>query len=234
MEPFLALPRSLRWAVGIFAAIAFAGVLYYFVHPSPNDGYDFQAFYCGAKVLAAHANPYLDKPLHACEAQAAPRIAYTLGHITVPSPLPPYALAIFIPLSMLPYVWAKTIWLLVLLASVVLCAWAAAKLSRLPFVLAAAGCALAIGAPALPLGALAPVPIALIFLAAFFVSRDNWNAAAVCAALAMVEPNVALPVNIALFCFVPAMRMRLSAAALALAAIAVGVAGLPTTIFYFT
>lgn len=234
MQSLAMLPRSLKWTIGILLALALAATANLWIHPVVDNGFDFQAFYCGGAVIAERANPYLDQPLHDCEAQAAPALSRKFQNVTVPAPLPPYALAFFVPLSLLPFLWAKIVWWLILLASIAVSAWVVARLSRLPLPCAIAASALAIGMPSIPQGGLAPVPIALLFLAAYFARRERWTATVVCGALAMIEPHVALPVDAALFLFVPAVRWRFAVAALALAVLSLCVAAPHTSLFYFT
>ncbi|MGZ3517354.1 MAG: glycosyltransferase family 87 protein [Vulcanimicrobiaceae bacterium] len=233
MQPFLALPRSLRWTIAILLALAIAGISSLWFHPFVDNGYDFQAFYCGGAAVAHGANPYLNEPLHSCEAHASPAIARKFRNVTVPAPLPPYALALFIPFSLLPFLWAKILWWVILVASIGVCGWAIARLTGLPTLTAYAASAVAIALPTLPQGALAPVPIALLFAAAYCIARERWTAAAICAAFATIEPHVALPVEVALFLFLPAMRLRLLAAGIAFAIFSLVVSGPHTTLYYF-
>ncbi|HEY8297714.1 MAG TPA: glycosyltransferase 87 family protein [Candidatus Baltobacteraceae bacterium] len=234
MQPFLSLPRSLQWTVGVLILLLAAGLSRFLFVPFVDNGFDFQAFYCGGSVVAEHANPYLDQPLHGCETRAAPEIARKFRNVTVPAPLPPYALAFFIPLSLLPFAVAKIVWWLVLVASIGVCGWTVAKLTGWAMLTAFAASAAAIGATSLPQAGLPPAPIALLFLSAYFVSRRRWTPAALCSALAMIEPHVALPAAIALFLFVPELRGRLLLAGAALAALALAVSGPQTTLYYFT
>ena len=65
---------------------------------------DFRAFYCAGNAIAQGANPYLTEPLRTCEAHAGPPAEPAfLRPVALPAPLPPYALVLFVPLSLLPF-----------------------------------------------------------------------------------------------------------------------------------
>ena len=65
---------------------------------------DFRAFYCAGAAVAQHANPYLEEPLRSCEQNAGPPAEPAfLRPVALPAPLPPYALALFVPFARLPF-----------------------------------------------------------------------------------------------------------------------------------
>ncbi len=65
---------------------------------------DFRAFYCAGAGIAQGANPYLEEPQHSCEQRARPPAPpATLSSVTLPAPLPPATLLLFVPLSLLPF-----------------------------------------------------------------------------------------------------------------------------------
>ena len=224
----------LKITLALLAAFGAVLLIVLAVHPLRENGLDFQAFYCGAKVLGAHANPYLNQPLHDCEKAGSPAFFALYPNVTVPAPLPPYALAAFLPLTLLPFAAAKALWFVALVAATVLCAVLTARLARLPLAVAAAACCVAILGPSILQFALAPVSIALLILTASFASDRRWNAAAAAMTLSMIEPHVALPAALALFAFVPAMRLRLCAGAAFLALLSVVLCGAKTFVWYLT
>jgi hypothetical protein len=79
---------------------------------------DFRAFYCGGAAIAQGANPYLEEPLHSCERRTrmTTKPAF-LASVTVPAPLPPYALVAFAPLSRLPFPLAAALYGLLSIAA---------------------------------------------------------------------------------------------------------------------
>ena len=230
-------PQSKRLLTGTFVALGAAGVfllVMLWIHPLRENGLDFAAFYCGAKTLAQHASPYLNQPLHDCEAATTPSFFALYPNVTVPAPLPPYALAAFIPLALLPYAVAKTLWFICLLSCTALVVGLTSKLAHIPASLALAASGVALLGPTAMQLALAPLPIALLMATAFFASKERWNAAAACMIASMIEPHVALPVALALFVCIPAMRLRLLGGALALSALSLILVGPKTLLWYFT
>src|SRR5579883_636545 len=61
---------------------------------------DFRAFYCAARVAAHRADPYLTEPLRSCEVAigTTPFFRKNPG-VTIPAPLPGYAIAALMPLG---------------------------------------------------------------------------------------------------------------------------------------
>lgn len=219
---------------GTLGALAFALLINLWIHPMRENGLDFQAFYCGAKALAAHASPYLNQPLHDCERSNSPAFFALYPNVTIPAPLPPYALGLFIPLSALPYALAKALWFATMLASTALVVLLIAKLARMPVSIALAAAGTAILGPTVLQLALAPLPIALLTLTAFLASQKRWNATAVCMTLSMIEPHVALPAALALFLWIPALRWRLAAGAALLGLASLLLMGPHGLVWYFT
>lgn len=224
----------LRITLALLAVLGAVLLIVLAIHPLRENGLDFQAFYCGAKVLGAHANPYLNQPLHDCEKAGSPAFFTLYPNVTVPAPLPPYALAGFLPLTLLPYGAAKLLWFAVLVAATIVCTALTARLARLPLTVAAAACCVAILGPSVLQFALAPVSIALLILTAYFASARRWNATAVAMTVSMIEPHVALPAALALFAFIPALRLRLCAGAAVLAIVSIALCGAKTFVWYLT
>ena len=186
---------------------------------------DFNAFYCGARILTAGSDPYRYEPLHSCETR---NLQPATPNAVVPVPLPPYAVAAFAPLAQLSFSQARFAWWLLLLISGLLVVWAVAELSGLPLLLVGTCVLVSVLLPSLIVGSLALVPIALLSLSAVALVRGHATLAAALQAGACIEPHVAFPVLIAVFAFVPAMRWRLAcvAAALLAASFAAGGASL--------
>ena len=78
------------------------------------------------------------------------------------APLPPYALGILIPLARLPYAQAGLLWFMLLVVSTLVIVWAIRQLADLPFLVVGTCVALAVFLQAMPTGALAPIPLALL------------------------------------------------------------------------
>ena len=181
---------------------------------------DFRAFYCGAAAVLHGANPYAASSLHACESAQMPLGLYRVPPgLTVPAPLPGYALLALVPFALLPYPAACALWLLVVLGAVFAGVRALASLLNRPASAAAWALVPGFAIAVIPFGELAAIAIAALLHLALALRRKAWGTAAIAAAVAMVLPQLGLPAMLALFAFVPAMRVRIVAAALALAAL---------------
>ena len=197
-------------------------------------GFDFQAFWCGGSALLHGANPYLNEPLHACEVANSPAFFMRYPNMTIPDPLPPYAIAVLAPLSLLPFTIARALWWMLLVICAVLSGRGIAKITGMDPLTAFAASGVALLAPAVVLGSLAPVPITLVILGALALRQKRWNAAAVLLGFAMMEPHVALPACAATFIFVPQMRFRLMGAGIAAAIVMMAAVGPHDALRYFT
>ncbi|MEO6834362.1 MAG: glycosyltransferase family 87 protein [Candidatus Tumulicola sp.] len=201
-----------------------------FAHPPDLGGHeDFNAFYCAARIQSTGGNPYRYEPLHSCEIQNWPPI--TPNEVT-PAPLPPYGIAVFMPLARLPFAQAGLLWWIALVASAVVTVWAIVELTELPLLLVATCTVVAMLVQALPSGALAPLCIALLSAAAVALTRGRLTLAAVLLGLACLEPQVALPPMLAAFIFLPRMRARLAGVAIAIVVVSLVTGGPALNIEY--
>jgi len=192
----------------ILAASVRSGLIYVSLHPWAWM-FDFQAFYCAGTIVAGHFNPYFTEPLHLCEAAVNPAFHAVMPNVTIPAPLPPYALLLLRPFSLLPWHAASMVWTGVLFTCIVGSAFLTSKLSRVPFLVTLVGMFCAMVFPSIIAGALAPIPIALWLVAALWARQKRWTLTAIVLGLSMIEPHVALPVCIATFLGIPALRLRL-------------------------
>lgn len=180
---------------------------------------DFRAFYCAGRLAGQGVDPYRQEPLYSCEAEpASPLLWRAVAHVTDPAPLPPYALAVFVPLSRLPLGVAAVVWTAVLCCAWILVALACRAVTQQSWRVCVASIAFA-AMMSLSLGQIAPLAIAAVCCAGLSLAsgRDFW--AGVCAGVAMVEPHVALPVCIAVFIAVPRARLGLGGVAAAFVAL---------------
>jgi hypothetical protein len=196
---------------------------------------DFRAFYCAARVTKQGANPYLAQPLRTCEISIGRNLFFRKNPgVTIPAPLPGYALAALEPLGALPFVLAATLWTTLLLCA---CAASIATLSRfagIEWQVALAVFALSLCTISLPFGEVVPLALACICAATYFAWQSRWRSAALFAAGAMIEPHLGLPVCIALFFWAPATRLPLVLSLGVLAIVSLAVLGPATNFEYFT
>lgn len=197
-------------------------------------GVDARAYYCAALAQREGRNPYFDAPLHECESATAAPFYRVQKNVTVPAPYPPYALALFYPLTFLPFGGAIVAWWIVLGLALFVTACALGRIARVPALVAWAAIALATGLTSLSAGNVLPLALAAIVLAAYFATRGRPIAAAIAMALAMVEPHIALPAAIALFAGYGASRVPMLVAFGAIGSLSVATGGATQTIAYVT
>lgn len=195
---------------------------------------DFVAFYCAARVAARGADPYRAEPLRSCE-----RTAFAESHVpmvpylVVPAPLPGYDLALLAPLARVPFRPACAIWAGGIFASFGLTAWMLARLTR---VRPAYVCAALVGSDlyaSLVPGQLVPFVVAALAACGWCLTRGRPRLAAGCAVAMLVEPNIGLPVLLALALWVPRARWTLALGVAALAGLSLAFLGVGTNAEYF-
>lgn len=195
---------------------------------------DFHAFYCAATAVAHGANPYHTQPLHACEASTGLRAFFAkYPGVTVPAPLPGYALGLLLPLTWAPPGLAAAAWLAILLAACALASVTLARTANVPLGVTVAAFAFSVGVASIPFGEVVPIAIAAICASGYFASRARWAAASIAAAVAMVEPHLGLPLCLSLAIWAPRTRATLAAAGVALTALSLALLGWGTNLEYF-
>jgi len=196
---------------------------------------DFRAFYCAARVTAQGANPYHTEPLRSCELGIGSTMFFEKNPgVAIPAPLPGYAMAALIPLSLLPFSVAVPIWLLLLLLAWLACIVSLARFAKVSWEVALAVFGVSLGVLSLPFGEVVPLALACICIAAYLVLRGRPRAAGIVAAGAMIEPHLGLPVCAGLAVWQPATRLPLAVSFCALGAASLAVLGPPANIEYFT
>jgi hypothetical protein len=180
---------------------------------------DFGAFYCAGRLAGQGLDPYRQEPMYSCESEpASPLLARATGHVTDPAPLPPYALALFVPLSRLPLEQAALLWTTLLAAAWTAIAFVLRALTGYRWGALLAAIAFA-AMMSLSLGQIAPLAIALICIAALLLERGRAPWAGIACAAATVEPHVALPVCAAIFIAAPRSRFSIIGGGLVLLAL---------------
>ena len=172
------------------------------------------------------------EPLRACE-RTLPSYRYDAAGVVEPAPFPPVVLAAFEPLSAVPFAWALGAFAALALAAFAFAVWALQRMTGFSPVFA--GAALAVGAlyQNLRFGELPPLVIGIVCAAALLLERGRPRAAAIVAALSVIEPHVAGPVVLALFLGVKASRATLAVIGIVLAAVSVVAFDPRLTLEYF-
>jgi hypothetical protein len=174
---------------------------------------DFRAFYCAARVTRERQNPYLGAPLEHCQQFETMRSAANsqFAKAADPAPQPSYDFALLAPLSFLPFYQAAVVWSAFLTACLILSAWLMSRLSGIPFFVVLVVLSIIEGYRSISYGQIPPAVIAAICLSAFLLIRGRPALAALSASFSMIEPNMGLPVCIALFVWEPRARLTLVA-----------------------
>lgn len=197
-------------------------------------GIDFRAYYCASLAQRSGENPYLAQSLHACEASAAAPYYRAPDNVTVPAPYPPYVLVALAPLTLLPFAAAFPIWWLLLAAAVIAAAYSLARIAAQPFAVGIAALGLSLGLASFSAGNMMPLGCAAIVAAAWALQRGRIALAVGALAVAMLEPQIALPAAIGCFVLYPQSRAPLGATMLSLAALSLISAGPNVTLSYVT
>lgn len=220
------------------AAVAALLLLVWEFHVISNAGAflgDFRAFACAGAAVAHGQNPYAAASLYACERTPMPLGLYhALAGVAVPAPLPGYAMLLFIPFGVLPYLPACALWVLVLVASSILAFVTLARLLHRPLDAAIWALAAGFAVIVIPFGELGSIVFAALLCAALYVRGGSWGGAAAAIGCAMILPHVALPAALAAFCFLPRMRVPLIVLAIVLAGLDVVAGGAHTALAYVT
>jgi hypothetical protein len=196
---------------------------------------DFHAFYCAARAVSQGRNPYYNEPLRTCEVALGPKLFFARNPgVTIPAPLPGYALAALVPIAVLPFGAAAAIWIALLALACAACVVTLARFSRASWEVALAALSLTLCAVSLPFGEVVPLALAGICGAAYFAWQMRWRNAALCAAGAMIEPHLGLPVCAALALWAPGTRLTLLVAAAAIGGLSLAVLGVGANVEYFT
>ena len=211
--------RNRHWgwvSVAVFAVLVAAYQYYAFasLHGLLSD---YRAFWCAGHAIASGLDPYRASSMLACERIAMPsHLAGASAGVSVPAPLPGYALAFFVPFSLLPYPVAALLWTALLAAVSAICV---PLLSR-TLSSSALLCAWILVLPAtmlwIPYGQLVPIAVFGALLAAGALARGRYGACALGLCLLALEPHLAVGAWIAVAIWERRMRLPLAISTLIL------------------
>lgn len=158
---------------------------------------DFGAFYCGARVLAAGADPSRIEPLRSCETKLPAALPGTHGFV-VPVPLPPIVIAAFEPLTKLSYRVAYALWFTTILAVGLGALVALQRLARLPSRLVVPLAIVPLAIVPLEVGQVSIFAVAALYLAALAARHARDRLAGLFVLVAFAQPQLALGAALAL------------------------------------
>jgi hypothetical protein len=194
---------------------------------------DFRSFYCGADVAARGFDPYLQEPLYACESHHDGSWLIAEGrNIALPAPLPPYALAFFVPFTSMAFPTASAVWTIVLALSLILTTIGLRRLTSFDTWALAALVFSVDGVFSLTLGQVAPLALAGFVWAGVSIEDRNYVAAAVALALAALEPHVIVAAIVSLLVWERRSRLPLVILGVVLFALSYRFGGLGRMIEY--
>jgi hypothetical protein len=228
--------RAVAAAITVCVALGGMAVAILSAFPSGNnlvsDPIDFLAFDCAASV-SLHANPYLAEPLRSCEAAAlAESHIKIVPNLVVPAPLPPYALALFAPLALLPFRIASALWAASIILWVSVAVVLVRKLSGAPLIAVAVVLLAADAGASILVGQIVPLVLCALCGAALALQSDRPRTAAWLSLATLLEPHVGVAVVASLFAYEPRARRSLLSGAALLAALCVLAGGPVRSIEY--
>ena len=137
-------------------------------------------------------------------------------------------------MTFIPFAAAAIVWWVLLALTVVLAAYALARITGQPILVAWAVLVLSLGLTSFTSGNVMPVALAAILLAALAAQRGLLGAAVLAIAIAMIEPQIALPAAAALFVAFASLRLALAFVIVLLGAISIASVGVAQTLGYVT
>ena len=195
---------------------------------------DFRAYYCASLAQRQGRDPYFTASVHECESDTPAPYYRAPKNVTVPAPYPPYALVFFAPLTFLPFAAAAILWWIALALSLLLAAYVLARIARQPMLVAWGALVLSLGLSSFWSGNVMPFAFAAIIVGALAVRHGRFAIAVPALAIAMVEPQVALPAALGLFVACSRARVALVVAAAVLGIISVASSGVAQSLSYLT
>jgi hypothetical protein len=196
---------------------------------------DFVPFYCAGVLTSAGADSDFTAPLEGCEraaaASLAPDVTVAPGSVD-PAPIPGYDVALFSLPARLPFPVAAWLWQVVLLLAILATVRVVHQLTKLPYVVVAAALLGTDVVASFTYGQIAPLATLALALAALSVERERWRAAALAALATLIQPQLGLPVVLALFLWKPRTRVYLAAGVALLAIVSLGFFGLARNLAY--
>jgi hypothetical protein len=201
--------------LAIYIAVVILAILlprepFLITHPLPSD---FTAFWCAGKAILAHQNPYLDASLHACDLS----VGEPAG-LTTPVPYPPYVMALFAALALIPVGTSVWVWYAVLIVATGFTAMALTRLTGLHLAFTTSATTALLLLPSLWLGQVALIAVCSLAWALVLIRDDRPFSATGGLAGAAILPSFAVAPWVAAFVCVKSVRVPLAIVGLLLVA----------------
>ncbi|MBV8636602.1 MAG: hypothetical protein JO322_00830 [Candidatus Eremiobacteraeota bacterium] len=184
-------------ALAFLAIVTFAGVRHQLDRTALAG--DFRAFYCAGELARTGAFSYSETALAPCEQRRMGAAFFTaLPGVAYPAPLPGYAVAAFIPLSLMNFTSATILWYAITMLAALLVAAMLALLRVASFDAAVMALAIPFGLVLIPVGELPWVALAGIAMLAVGTARSVRSLRIIGFICACSQPQIALAVLVAL------------------------------------
>ena len=221
---------ALDVALWVFVSVV---VLTPFVHgrysesPSINA---FRAFYCAGRAVQDRRDPYRVEPLRSCELAVFAK--HSAAGVVEPAPFPPFVLAGFALLAMLPYSTALGMYIALLVGATGVAVWSLRRITGFPAPFLTACLLWTTLYRNITFAEIPPLVIGVFCASALLLERGKPRAAAVVAVATLVEPHVAIPSLVALAMYYPRTRTVLAGLAVIFALVSLATVGFATCVEY--
>jgi hypothetical protein len=220
--------NSVIYAV-LAAVIIVVGTARWLTVPSLHTS-GFNVVWCAGQAVLNHRDPYLQEPIHSCEAAHGS----AMGPAAFPAPQPPYAQALFALVALVPHDVALLMWEIAALLAACAVAWSVARLAGMPLWAAAAATVVPMLIPTVKVASVPPMALTLVVLAALALRYERVVVAVVLLALASVQINIAAPALLCLLIVLPKARIPVLVAGAVMAALSLLVLGPALCVEYVT
>lgn len=177
-------------AAVILAVIALAAVVRAEIRDGTLMG-DYRSFYCAARAVVQHSDPYGDAPIRSCEVAQDPMLFRTGNtSFVLPAPVPGYVALALEPLQTLPFEASAILFAFVLIASVVGAIVIFARLGLAPWTTLLVAFAVPVLCVSVPTGELPPIALLGLALLSLGLAQKRPWVASVGFMFTMCEPQI--------------------------------------------
>jgi hypothetical protein len=198
-----------------------------------NVATDFKAFYCAGATVNAGGNPYLVAPFQRCGTPAGSALPTFLHTGVYAAPLPPYDVAAFRLIALLPFYVAALVWLVLSFAVLSLAVVLVARMSGIAPLGVFAALAMTTYLTNLAWGQIVPMVVGALTIAAFALRSRNHVLAGAACIITLLEPHIGFAVCLAVFLWAPKTRWTIAIGCALFGALSIATVGVSTVVDYF-